>query len=102
MCPHVVYLGIVVYSYTLFHVSLFLSSIDLRRYLPYAREGCSPKPQRGYERPGPWGEGHGHPSFQDTNSSQRDAVSRGEHEGWVPPQNAPVHAPQIVLRLCTN
>ena len=54
------------------------------------------------EDQGPGGEGRGHPSFQDTNSSQRDAACRGEHEGWVPPQNAPVHTGQIVLHLGTN
>ena len=40
----------------------------------------------------PGGEGHGRPSFQDTNSSERDTVSRGEHEGQVPSQNAVVRA----------
>ena len=100
-CLRVVYLGIVVYSNALLNVSLFLSSIDSRRYLPYTQEGHWPKPQKGYGRPGPWGEGCGHPSFQDTNSSQRDAASRREHEGRVPSQNA-VCAGRIVVRLHTQ
>ena len=43
------------------------------------------------EDQGPGGEGHGCPSFQDPNSQQRDVMSRGEHEGRVPSQNALVH-----------
>ena len=101
--PHLVHLGIVVYSNILLHVSLFLLSTDLKRYLPSAREGLSPTPQRGYGRPGPWGgEGHRHPFFQDTNSQQRDIVGRGEHEGQVPSQNASVRIRRIVLCLCTD
>ena len=47
-------------------------------------------------------EGHGCPSFQDTYSQQRDVVSQGEHEEWVPSQKALVCIGQIVLHLCTN
>ena len=65
-CPHLVYLGIVLYSNALLHVSLFLLSTGSKRYLPYAREGHSPKPERGYGRPAPWGGGRdvGIPPFK--------------------------------------
>ena len=69
---------------------LFLLSTDLKQYLPFVQEGHSHKPQRGYGRPGPWGEGCRHPSFQNTNSKQRDVAGYGEHEGWLPSQNASV------------
>ena len=42
------------------------------------------------EDQGPGGEGCRRPSVQDTNSQQRDVMSQGEHEGWVPSQNAHV------------
>ena len=54
------------------------------------------------EDQGPGGQGRGHPSFQDPNSQQRDIMSRGEHEGRVPSQNAHARVGRIVLRLCTN
>ena len=48
------------------------------------------------------GEGHRHPSFQDTNSSEGDAATGGEHERWVLSQNAAVRAGRTVLRPHTN
>ena len=54
------------------------------------------------EDQGPGGKGCGRPSFQDTNSQQRDIVGHGEYEGWVPSQNASVRIRRIVLCLCTD
>ena len=54
------------------------------------------------EDQGPGGEGCGCPSFQDPNSQQRDVMSRGEHEGHVPSQNAHVRVGRIVLHLHTD
>ena len=53
--PRPMPLGIVVYSNTLLHVSLFIASV--KQYLPFAQEERSHTPQRGYGRPGPWGGG---------------------------------------------
>ena len=53
--PHLVPLGVTVYSNALFYVSLFLLPIDLRWYSPDEQEELSPRPQRGYGRPEPWG-----------------------------------------------
>ena len=64
---------------------MFISLLtDLKRYLPFTQEGHSHMPQRGYGRPGPWGEGHGHPSLQNTDTKQGDVVGSGDHEGRVP------------------
>ena len=73
-CPHLVPLGVAVYSNALLYVSLFLLLTDLRRYSPYKQEELLSRPQRGYGRPELWGEGHGHPSFQDANPQQRDVM----------------------------
>ena len=48
-------LGVMVYSNALLYVSLFLLPTDLRQYSPYKQEELSPRPQRGYGRPEPWG-----------------------------------------------
>ena len=83
-CPRVVYLGIVVYSNALLHVSLFLSSIGSRRYLPYAREGCSPKPQRGYGRPGPGGRDMGVPPFKTPTLNKGTQAAESMRDGYHP------------------
>ena len=54
------------------------------------------------EDQGPGGEGCRHPSFQDTNSQQRDIGGRRELEGWVPSQNASVRVRRTVLCLHTD
>ena len=45
------------------------------------------------------GEGHEHPSLQDADTQQRDSMGQRQHEGWVPSQNASIHAGQIILHL---
>ena len=51
------------------------------------------------EDEGPRGEGCGHPFFQDADPQQRDSMGQRQHEGWVPSQNASIHAGQIILCL---
>ena len=55
--PHLVYSDVAVYSNALLYVSMFSLPTDLRWFLPCKQEEHSPKPQRGYGRPEPWGEG---------------------------------------------
>ena len=63
-CFHLVHLGAVVYSNALLYVSLFLLPTDLRQFLPCEQKERSPRPQRGYGRPGPWGRDVGVPPLK--------------------------------------
>ena len=54
------------------------------------------------EDQGPGRDGCGCLSFQDTNSQQGDVTSHGEHEGWVPSQNAFIRIGRAILCLRTD
>ena len=50
VCPHLVHLGVAVYSNALLYVSLFLLPTDLKRCLPCKLAEHLPRPQRGCGR----------------------------------------------------
>ena len=82
--PHPMPLGILAYSNALFHVSLFvvdrfevIFTLCTGRTFTHTTEGLWKTRALG-------GEGHGHPSLQNTNTEQGDVAGRGDHEGRVP------------------
>ena len=87
-CPRLVYSDVAVYSNALLYVSIFIANrfeavfaLQTGRMFTQATEGLWKTRALG-------GKGCGHPSLQDANPPERDIMGCGEHEGWVPPQDA--------------